>query len=85
MTTMFVNILDQDVVMFGLSILFVTCFLTFLLVRSLYRLDMYARGWYDAQYTRIEHWCKRTRDADVWVVYVDSDKFEDAMLKKYNE
>ena len=85
MTTMFVNIFDQDVVMFGLSILFVTCFLTFLLVRSLYRLDMYARGWYDAQYTRIEHWCKRTRDGDVWVVYVDSDKTEEAMLKQYDE
>ena len=85
MTTMFVNIFDQDVVMFGLSILFVTCFLTFLLVRSLYRLDMYARGWYDAQYARIERWCKRERNSDVWVVYVDSDKAEDAMLKQYDE
>ena len=85
MTTMFVNIHDPDVVMFGVSILLVTCTLTFLLVRSLYRLDMYARGWYDAQYARIERWCKRERNSDVWVVYVDSDKSEDAMLKQYSE
>ena len=85
MTTMFVNILDQDVVMFGVSVLLITCFLTFLLVRSLYRLDMYARGWYDAQYARIERWCQRERHSDVWIVYVDQDKTEEAMLKQYNE
>ena len=85
MTTMFVNLYDPDVVVFAVSILLLVCFLTFLLVRSIYRLDMYARAWYDAQYARIERWCKRTRDGDVWVVYVDADKTEEAMLKQYDE
>ena len=85
MTTMFVNIHDPDVVMVAVSILMIMLTLTFLLVRSLYRLDMYARGWYDAQYARIERWCKRTRDGDVLVVYVDADKTEEAMLKQYDE
>lgn len=85
MTTMFVDIHDPDVVIFAVSILMVMLTLMFLLVRSLYRLDMYARGWYDAQYARIERWCQRERQSDVWVVYVDSDKSEEAMLKQYNE
>lgn len=85
MTTMFVDIHDPDVVMVALSILMIMLTLTFLLVRSLYRLDMYARGWYDAQYARIERWCQRERHSDVWIVYVDQDKSEEAMLKQYNE
>ena len=82
---MFINILDPDVVMFAISILLVVAFLVFLLVRSIYRLDMYACGWYDSQYARIEKKCKRDFSSDAILVYVDWNEAEKKMLDQYVE
>ena len=85
MTTMFINILDPDVVMFAISILLVVSFLVFMLVRSTYRLDMYARGWYDSQYARIEKKCEREFSSGTVLVYVDWNEAEKKMLDQYVE
>lgn len=85
MTTMLINILDPDVVMFAVSILFVASFLVFLLARSIYRLDMYSRGWYDSQYARIEKKCKRDFSSGAVLVWVDWNEAEKKMLDQYVE